>query len=557
MKEFAILRFLDKVSFLFEKNEIDYPIMRRILQIKFVMDERRVPTVMMNGKNKTGKNSFRGALMVYGFMGLIIGLFLFPAFPLFYKMNIIIGMILFMIMTSMVSDFSSVLLDVADKSILLPRPVDTKTLNAAKIIHIIVYLFSLTIAIAGSSLIIGLIRYGFLFSLILFLEIILVCCFAILFTALFYYAVLAIFSGEKLKDIINYFQIALVIMMTIMYQLIGRIFDISNLNLSVTPHLWDFLLPSAWFSAPFLLFMEKDYSRHYVLLSCIGVIVPLITIILYVKVVAPRFEKKLQKLNSSGSLNKNRLGKKSLQRAVSNLICAHPIEKAFFRFTLQMLNNERKLKLRLYPNLVFAVLFPFIFFLTLFTGEASFSDTFAQLSHGRYYLYLYFSVAFLASCVSMMSLSENYKGAWIYKALPVDHPAMIIKGAFKGFLYQYTLPVYLFISVLFIGIFGLKIIPDLVLIFLNLFFLMLAILKSSKKELPFSNDYQYKQTTNNTVIMVFSFGLCGVCALIHYLASVFIPFGVVINIGISLVIGIVLWHCSFKITWKEIMEVND
>ena len=554
MKEFNILKFLDKISYIFKWVGIDYPVMRKILQVKFTMDSRRVSTVMMRENKAESKNAFRSSLLMYGFMGIFIGIFMFPPFPLFVKMNVVMGMLIFLIMTIMISDFSAVLLDVNDKLILLPRPVDAKTLNAAKIIHIVIYLFSITMAISGGALILGLIKYGVLFFLLFLFEIVLICGFSILFTSIFYYAILNVFSGEKLKDIINYFQIVLTICMTVMYQFMGRIFDISNMNISVTPHLWDVFLPSTWFAAPFMLLMEKDFSRYYVMLSIVGIIVPIITMTLYIKVVAPRFERNLQKLKNSGNSSRKKMEKKSLQQIVSNIICYHPIEKVFFRFTLQMLDNERKLKLRLYPGFAFSVIFPFIFLLNFFRGQQSFSDTFAQITQGRYYLYLYLSVALLSSSFSMISLSENYKGAWIYKALPVGNPALVLKGAFKGFLYKYIVPIYLFISLIFLAVFGLKIVPDLLLIFLNMLVLMLMILCFSKKELPFYKDFQYAQNGSNTVIVFLSLALCGVAAGIHYMDLVFIPFGVAINIAISLVATIILWHFSFKISWKDIVE---
>lgn len=554
MRKFTILNFLDRMSFLFKSLGVDYPVMRKILQIKFLMDERRVPTIMMNGKNpEKSKNSFRSALIIYLIMGIFIGIFMIPPFPLFFKMNAVIGMIIFMIMTTMISDFSSVLLDLKEKTILLSRPVDAKTLNAAKLIHIVVYLFSITITIAGASLVISLIQYGILFFLVFLLEIVLICGFVILLTALLYYGVITAFSGEKLKDIINYFQIILATFMTIAYQFIGRIFEFSHVTISITPHLWHFLLPSAWFSAPFVLLMEHDVSNYYIALSVIGIIVPIITVALYIKIVAPRFERNLQKLNSSESAKKKKVSKEFFTRTVSNIFCYNPMEKVFFRFTLQMLDNERKLKLRIYPSLAFSIIFPFIFFLNFFRSGQPISESFAEITSGRYYLFLYFSVSLISSLFTTIRFSENHKGAWIYKALPVENPALVLKGAMKAFLVKYILPIYFFQSVIFMAIFGLKIAPSLILIFINLIIQVLLIFHISKKELPFYKDFQYKND-NNTAIVFISFALCGGAAAIHYIALAFIPFGLVLNIAISLIGAIFLWHLSFRFSWKEIAE---
>ncbi|QHI73421.1 ABC transporter permease [Aminipila terrae] len=476
-----------------------------------------------------------------------------PSFPMFFKMNVVIGMIMFLVMTTMISDFSAVLLDVKEKNILLPRPVDGKTLNAAKLIHIVVYLFCITIAIAGGALIVGLIRYGILFFLMFLIEMVLICSFLILVTSIFYYAVISIFDGEKLKDIINYFQIALTVFMTLMYQFTGRIFSFSNMNISTSLHFWNFLLPSSWFAAPFMLITNK-FDKNYLVLSLIGIIVPIITITLYVKVVATQFESNLQKMNSAGSSQCKSSKKDNFQRVLANVFCHHPLERVFFRFTLQMLDNERKLKLRIYPSLAFAVIFPFIFFFNLFSGEQSFSETLAEIANGKYYIYLYLSVAFLASLFPMISLSENYKGAWIYKALPVDDPVIVLKGAFKAFLLKYIVSVFLLISLIFMFVFGLKVLPGLFLIFLNLLIVMLVLFRFSKRELPFYKDFQYAQNGTNVNKVLSAFGLCALLAGIHYVALI-ISFGLMINIALSSLFIIFLWHRSFRFSWED-MERN-
>ena len=72
-------------------------------------------------------------------------------------------MLTFFVMTTMISDFSSVLLDIRDSNIHYPKPIDRQTISAAKLIHIIIYLSRLTGALVGPSLIAGLIINGILF----------------------------------------------------------------------------------------------------------------------------------------------------------------------------------------------------------------------------------------------------------------------------------------------------------------------------------------------------------------------------------------------------------
>lgn len=555
MKEFKLLKMLDKLQHIFEAYGINYAVMRKIIQVKLVMDERRVPTIMMGGKKvEENKNSYRSSLIVYFIMGAFIGAFMFMPLPLFMKMNLVLGMLIFMIMTTMISDFSSVLLDIEDKNILLPKPVDAKTLNMAKIIHILYYLISISIAIAGGTLVFGGIKHGIGFSIIMLVELFLICGFVILFTSIFYYIILTFFSGEKLKDIINYFQIALTIFMTLVYQLMGRVFSFAEVNVKNVTHTWDFFLPTAWFAAPFSFILEKDGSRHIILLSIMGILIPLLTILVYVKFVIPHFEQNLQKLNGNDkAIQSNKMNKFS--RKLSNFFCKTPIEKIFFRFSYIMLGNERKLKLRIYPMVVFAFLFPFLFILNQFDRGQSISETFARISTGNYYLYLYYSIGFMSSLFYMVSLSENYQGAWIYKVLPIDKPSEVIKGAFKAFLYKYVIWQWIITSIIFTVVFGVKIIPDEVLIWMHMLLLMLVNFTFSKKELPFYKDFQYAQNGNTTVRVFMSFAICGVFALLHFLFRMWGIVGFYSYMAIVMVIIIVLWDLSFSFTWEDIKEI--
>jgi hypothetical protein len=55
VKDFKYLKFLDIFKTLFIKIGVDYPIMRRILEIKLLLDSRRVATVLNNNNKKADK----------------------------------------------------------------------------------------------------------------------------------------------------------------------------------------------------------------------------------------------------------------------------------------------------------------------------------------------------------------------------------------------------------------------------------------------------------------------------------------------------------------------
>ncbi|CAM5500551.1 ABC transporter permease OS=Lysinibacillus sphaericus OX=1421 GN=LS41612_12845 PE=4 SV=1 [Lysinibacillus sphaericus] len=134
-----------------------------------------------------------------------------------FQMSIAYGIVIFIVMTTLISDFSSVLLDVRDRSILSTKPINAKTINAAKILHILIYLTYLTIALTAIPLLVSLFTQGILFFLLTVFALIFINIFIVVLTTILYIVILRFFDGEKLKDIINYVQIglSLVLMMVI------------------------------------------------------------------------------------------------------------------------------------------------------------------------------------------------------------------------------------------------------------------------------------------------------------------------------------------------------
>ncbi len=548
MRDFITLKILDKFMFLFNKLGVDYPVMRKILQVKLIMDERRVPTILANEKNNGDKNNFKKSLLIYCLIGIVFMLFILLPFSLFFKMNIILGMIIFMIMSIMISDYSSVLLDVKEKNILLSKPIEEKTITVAKMIHILIYLFSITLSISAPTLLVGSFKYGMVFGLIFFLQLIFISSFVIFSTSMLYYLILYFFDGEKLKDIINYFQIALTVVMLIVYQLVGRVFNIINLEVIFTQKWWSYLIPSVWFAAPFSVIIENQWINYYLVLSIIGVILPILMLIIYFKIVAPHFEKVLQKLNNnSGKTVKDALKGEKRNKKFADLFCYNKTENVFFRFTQKMISSERNIKLKLYPSLTFATIIPLIFIFNSVGQSGSFTDMYKTVVSGNYYLFLYFTVSMLANSVPLLSTSDRNKAAWIFSVLPVENKNTIYKGSLKGLIIKYIFPVYSFVSLIFIIIYGYRIIPDIIVIFINLLLLMIIIFHFSDKPLPFSQDFQYIKN-NNIIIFFQSLFFCVLTAGIHW---------VLIKNGYSVILYGIVMLMILMIAWNKIFSKKE
>lgn len=552
MKNFTVLKILDKFQFLYEKLGVNYTTMRMILQIKLTMDGRRVSTVM--GRNKKpdeskDKNNYLNLLMFNVFMSIFIGLIMKSNMPSMKATNIVIGINLFMMISLMISDFSAVLLDVAEKNILLPKPIDSKTFNAAKTTHICIYLMGLSLSLNFIPLVIGTAKYGVIFFVIFFIENILTVLIVIALTALLYTLVLLFFDGEKLKDIINYFQILLAFVFAFGYQLVIRVFDATNMNSEYIPKIWHALLPSMWFAAPFGILIDGNKQPFLKFLLVLAIVGPIVLITFYLKRVVPYFEKNLQKLNENGGTVSR--GSETRKEFIAGLVCKDKIEKSMIKFTQNMIATERNLKLKVYPTLAMAAFMPVLFVFMDNGSGRSFMDNIKTGYGGKVHFFIYISIFLLCFCTAFINNSDNFKGAFIYKVLPIQNPGVILKGAVKGTLFKLIIPLYLLEALVFLIFKGPSIIIDLIVMFLVLLILSLVYFKVSNKAMPFSVAFATSDSGKLVKPSIITIILLGVFTVIHIVIRNNVIF-VCVYALVLLIVNVILWKTSFKAGWKDI-----
>lgn len=550
MKDFWILKVLDFWSWFYQLMGVDYAVMRKVLQIKLLMDQRRVPSLLMNYKHKEDANNFYKSLIIYGVFGLLIAAVVPMGLPLFVKMNLLFGMLIFMLTMTMVSDFSAILLDTKDKEILLAKPITPKTVSAAKITHILIYLTAITFSLAGASLLIGFLKYGLLFFGIFLIDLLLALGLVLFLTPILYVLILTMFDSDKLTDIINYFQIIFSLIMMIGSQFLGQIFKYIDINMGLVFKGWMYLLPTTWFAAPFSLLLEKKTEIHFIYLTIIGVLVPILLSLIYFGLVIKLLEKnlyKLDRLKISKGLTKEKRAK--IYRNLIYPIIPNKLENVFCRFSQNMISSDRNIKLRLYPYLGFAALLPIAHLANRYIFDKSMNQVLTDTSQGAFYLLMYFFIAMLPTTATTINSSENYKGAWVYKALPINSPGQILVGALKGYILKCLMPIYLFLAVIFAIPYGPGLIPHLILILLNMLLLIILLFKFSLYELPFSERFEGSE--NNFPAFIAALLFCGISGAVHH-AVRNVDVGLFIYIIAVLGTASFLWKTSAKITWKDV-----
>ncbi|MBB4824679.1 putative membrane protein YqjE [Sporosarcina luteola] len=537
MREYRSIQVISLFKPLLLKLGIDYETLVIILRMKLTMDGRRVPTIFNDTRVKKEGNQFLKSLWIYALYGLLITPFLFLGNQLVFQMGISFGIIIFILSTTMIADFSSVLLDIRDKNILHTKPADSKTINAAKILHILIYMFFVSGSLLLLPILVSLFKKGILFTLLFLVDIGLTIALVIVITSLLYLVVLRFFDGERLKDIINYVQILLSVGTIIGYQVVARSFDIVNFDISYTFSWWHLLLPPLWYGSTFEMLINRNYSIGIVLGSILGILVPILAVLLYIRLM-PAFERSLDKLMGVAKERKRKPHR--IIAFLANLTCRSKEERVFFRFATLMMRQEREFKLKVYPVLAMGIVFPFIFIL-MELRERSLAD----IGTGSMFLFIYFLNFIIPTVVHMLRYSGSYKGGWIFKAAPIDHPQIVFSGTLKAFLTTMYAPVFLFLSVIFIGIFSISVIPDLLAVALGgVLFTAIVYMLMDRDSFPFTMSFQFAQDSGS-----FKMFLIGLLTLLFVAAHTFanrFEFGIYVYIALLLVASGITWHSVFR-----------
>jgi len=539
MREFYVLKLLDLFRFVFQWIGIDYPVMRRILQVKLTMDDRKPPTFQNTNKpQKETKNGYIKSLWIYVLFGLVLILFMSFGDNYVFQLSIAFAMIMFLVMTTLISEFSSVLLDVRDRAILSTKPVSVRTLNAAKLLHVCIYLSYLTIALAGIPLIVTFVKQGLLYGLLMLAMIVLIDLLVVVFTAILYIAILSFFDGEKLKDMINYVQIGLALAMMAGYQVLIRAFEFADLTYTIEPAWWHVVLIPMWFAAPFEVVFNGSRDAVLIVLTVLAIVVPFIAIWLYVKLI-PTFERNLEKLLTT---SKSKVEKRNkVKELMLSFICRTKEERTFYRFAGIMMRQERDFKLKVYPSLGFAIVIPFVF---MFNSLSSDDVDFAV---SKLYFFIYFSLIVIPTAVVLLAQSAKYKAAWIYHMFPLADFSALKKGTLKAFLVKLFVPIYVVMCVAFIVLFGIRIVPDLIGVFLASLLYVLICYLMTGDELPFTKPSGQVDTGQGVKTLILLIPLAMIAG-IHYAISLYMPFGAWMFVLLMLVVNSVCWRVLFKKT---------
>lgn len=540
MEDFFSLKILDLFRPLFEAFGVEYEKMRLIVSMKLTLDKRK-------NNSSENKNSLMQSVILYLVIGLVASRIIVMPIDIMTKMTVLFALIFVMLLTCFITDFSSVILDTYDRHIIGITDVKDITLNMAKIVHIIIYISIMSLSISAFSIIMILMAYNIGFCLLFILCMILMDFLLIMMTSVIYYLLIKIFKGEKLKDVLNLFQIFMIFVFSIMYYFITSSLSDIQINYTFSINAYDLFIPFMWFASLFCVIFYGKIQTLYIIMAILGIIVPILSILIYIKL-TPAFERNLDKLEQVSYNEKDSKSKKSFVSKLANKICKNNEEKSFFEFIYTNLSRDREFKTRVYPTLASGIIMPLVLFFVTYDRSISIIEYLKSLSTTNNFLNIYLAVILLQNCILLLKYSKEYEASFIYDVLPISKKKNIYSAEFKVIIIKLFVPVFIIIGIPYLILFKAKFIVHLLIAFVSTIFISMGTFRVNDKSLPFSEDYAVTANTSNFLNIIKSIGFVGVAVLLHYLIILKTPY-------IFSVAYLILLILIMKIIWNKVFDI--
>ncbi len=552
MTEF-VLKVLDLFKWLFRLLGVDYEKLRILLWAKLTVDNRQEKSMARSGKKEMSKSLVIVAL-VYVFIGLFVGVMLIWIQSVFSAMVFVFSVVMVMTAVALISDFTSVLLDTTDNSILLPRPIDSRTLAVARITHIVFYILLITLSLTLSSMVIGTIKFGPLFTVVFFIALFFAVLFVVFLANVFYLLLIKISTEEHFRDIILYFQIFMAAFAMGSYQLLPRLMEIDALKGFTLPiRWWTFLIPPAWLAAPIEISVTGNFSGPMIVLTLLGLTIPTLSIFIVVRFLAPGFSRALSRLDVKAQSKKNehiRFEKRwSLSAFLSKILTSNISERIAFQLSWKLSSRDRKFKLRTYPTFGYMLIIAFV--LSVYRSGNILQNIKSLPMTEKHLIFLYIGCILIPVVVMALRFSDQFEASWIYRTLPFSSAGDIQKGSLKAIIIKYGVSVFLPLAFFVILVWGFRILDDIVLAFSNMIIASLLMSSMARRDLPFSRSYTAAAERQKSLTGILLFIVPAAIGGIHF-GLTMLPGAVPAAIVVSLAIAYLGMKSYGNMTWETI-----
>lgn len=512
---------------LYEKLGADPVQLRALLDVKLKMDDRKPFQFGRNQKQKKNRRFAAALGMLFSFFVGVI--YVYPLLMVDDQLSALwlyFTMFLFLLSFTLISDFSSVLFDTRDKYIIHPRPVSDRTLFLARLLHIFIYLFRIVLPMSLSGWITLGILFGWKAAVFFPLPLMLLVITALFAVMAVYLLMLRVASGEKFKELLSYFQIAFSVLVFATWYLVPRGMDSSAMQHFQVEHFgWARFTPGYWLAATFSwVHVAGAGLKGIALMGIPAVALPVLLLWLSLRYLAPHFAARLSRLDavesSESSAPLTQAGPqhedKKFYRLLARLLNRQPAAQAGFIMVWLQTARSRSFKMKVYPMFAYV---PIYFIYLLLQSRHSLAAQWRHLPEtGSHLILLYMCSVVMLQAFSFLSISEQYKAAWIYYAAPLEEPGAILAGSFKVVWVKYFLPFFAAVSVFVLAVWGVHALSDVALALVNVTLFAACVARLSYRRFPFSQIDQSITGGSKFLRSLIGMSIPAALGIGHYLA---------------------------------------
>jgi hypothetical protein len=498
---------------------VDFIQFETLLRTKLTLDFRSGPSAFQSTARK--KQSFGKQLFIFVVFGLLIGFLSLSIGDLLLSMTLFFTVIMVMLAMTLITEFTTVLFDPRDNQILLPRPVNNRTLLLLRLTHVQFYIGYIALSLSLATGVIVAVKYNATAVLLYFLAVGLGTWMTLAFTTFFYLLISKIVNPERFKDILTYLQIIFAIVIFAGYQLVPKLIDEEAIkSASLAIHGFLYLFPPVWLAGLVKLSQIPNISTPEIILSVLGIIIPVTAAFILVKFLSNRFEIILGEgsTESAAPVNKKSENRKFTDRII-NFFCISTIEEASWKMAVSTTKRDRKFKEAVYPQLGMLIVFSFMIL------RPDLKDPAASLKESAEFLrYLFLIIIGFAGGMASLQLpyTDTPEAAWIYRALPVSEHGQILTGAIKSMIMRFYIPLFLIVAIPSVWFWGVGMVPQIVLSGCGIIMLLLLVIMLQGMELPFTQPREMQRKGANTITAILSMILMGIFSGVVY-GTTFIP----------------------------------
>ena len=408
-------------------------------------------TLFLRGRTARGLNqlSKRGTppavkrqlalmLTVYALFGLVA--FYFIGQPVFALATYLHAMSFVLLGMYVASSAGEVLFNKEEADILLHRPIEAGTLVRARIVMLAQVSLWLACAFNFAGFFVGLgTRDGtWLFPLVHLVSVSTEALFTTATVVVVYQLCLRWFGREKLDTFMTATQVIVSIAVVIGAQVVPQAMQrVEGLRIVSMDRWWSIFLPPAWFAGIDDALAGSGSAKAWWLAS-IGVAATAGLVWVALTRLARDYQTGLQSIAESSTRRSTRGRRRMIDRVMQvpplSWWLRDSASRASFRLVTSYLARDRDVKLRVLPAIAPMLAMPVLLLLPSFSASRAGGGLFGIAFAG-----VYLGLVPM-SALSMLTLSQQWQAADVFRVVPIPGPAALCHGARRAVLAVLTFP---------------------------------------------------------------------------------------------------------------------